>query len=287
MTRLLLRYRRTLVLSSALLLSFVLMTLQVRSQSALADLTKQILLTSVSPFLRIAALSRAATVALWNEYFDLRRVRRDNQFLREEIKQLRTQVGELREMALENYRLTHLLDMKGRAGTETVVARVIGKDATNWFRTILIDRGRNEGVQRHMAVVTTEGLVGRVIETTAFAARVQLITDPESAAGVLIQRSRVAGVAAGNQGGSLQIKYLPLMADVVEGDRVITSGLGGVFPKGIPLGRVLRSNRPNNGALFQETWVQPLADFSRLEEVMILKRLPSGDLSRGNGDRMQ
>jgi len=286
MTRLLLRYRRTLILSSALLLSFVLMTLQVRSQSALADLTKQILLTSVSPFLRIAALSKAATVALWNEYIDLRRVRRDNQFLREEVKQLRTQVGELRETALENYRLSHLLEMKGRAGTETVAARVIGKDATNWFRTILIDGGTNEGVQRHMAVVTNEGLVGRVVETTALAARVQLITDPESAVGVLIQRSRVAGVAAGGQGGSLQIKYLPLMADVVEGDRVITSGLGGVFPKGIPLGRVLRSNRPTNGALFQETWVQPLADFSRLEEVMILKRPPSGDQSRGNGDRM-
>ncbi len=286
MTRLLLRYRRTLILSSALLLSFVLMTLQVRSQSALADLTKQILLTSVSPFLRIAALSKAATVALWNEYIDLRRVGRDNQLLREETKQLRTQVGELREMALENYRLSHLLEMKGRVGTETIVAKVIGKDATNWFRTILIGRGANEGVQRHMAVVTTEGLVGRVVETTPLAARVQLITDPESAVGVLIQRSRVAGVAAGSQGGSLQIRYLPLMADVVEGDRVITSGMGGVFPKGIPLGRVLRSNRPTNGALFQETWVQPLADFSRLEEVMILKRAPAGDLSRGNGDHM-
>jgi rod shape-determining protein MreC len=137
-----------------------------------------------------------------------------------------------------------------------------------------------------MAVVTTEGLVGRVVETTALAARVQLITDPESAVGVLIQRSRVIGVAAGSQGGSVQIKYLPIMADVAVGDRIITSGMGGVFPKGIPLGRVLRSNRPTNGALFQETWVQPLADFSRLEEVMVLKRPPSDDLSRGNGEPM-
>ncbi len=286
MTRLLLRYRRTLVLSSALLLSFVLMTLQVGSQSALADLTKQVLLTSISPFLRVAALGKAATVALWNEYIDLRRVRRDNQFLREEIKELRGQVGDLREMVLENSRLGHLLEMKSQVGTQTVVARVIGKDATNWFRTILIDRGANEGIKRHMAVVTTEGLVGRVVETTALAARVQLITDPESAVGVLIQRSRVIGVAAGSQGGSVQIKYLPIMADVAVGDRIITSGMGGVFPKGIPLGRVLRSNRPTNGALFQETWVQPLADFSRLEEVMVLKRPPSDDLSRGNGEPM-
>ncbi len=278
MTRLLLRYRRTLILSSTLLLSFVLMTLQVRSQSALADLTKQILLTSISPFLRVAAVSKAATVALWNEYIDLRRVRRDNQFLKEEVRQLRAQVGELRETALENYRLSHLLEIRNRVGTEALAAKVIGKDATNWFRTILIDKGANEGIQRHMAVVTPEGLVGRVVDVTALAARVQLITDPESAVGVLIQRSRVAGVAAGSHGGIVQIKYLPLMADVIVGDRVITSGMGGIFPKGIPLGRVLRSSRPTNGALFQETEVQPLAEFSRLEEVVVLKRPPAGDL---------
>jgi rod shape-determining protein MreC len=278
MTRLLLRYRRALILSSTLLLSFVLMTLQVRSQSALADLTKQILLTSISPFLRVAAVSKAATVALWNEYIDLRRVRRDNQFLKEEVRQLRAKVGELRETALENYRLSHLLEIRNRVGTETLAAKVIGKDATNWFRTILIDKGANEGIQRHMAVVTPEGLVGRVVDVTALAARVQLITDPESAVGVLIQRSRVAGVAAGIHGGIVQIKYLPLMADVIVGDRVITSGMGGIFPKGIPLGRVLTSSRPTNGALFQETEVQPLAEFSRLEEVMVLKRPPASDL---------
>jgi rod shape-determining protein MreC len=286
MTRLLLRYRRGLILSSTLLLSFVLMTLQVRSQSALADLTKHILLTSVSPFLRIAAVGKVATVTLWNEYIDLRRVRRDNQLLKEETRQLRTQVGELRETALENYRLIGLLELRNRVGSEAVSAKVIGKDATNWFRTILIDRGANEGIQRHMTVVTAEGLVGRVVDVTALAARVQLITDPESTVGVLIQRSRVAGIAAGNQEGTVQIKYLPLMADVVIGDRVVTSGMGGVFPKGIPLGRVLRSSRPTNGALFQETWVQPLTDLSRLEEVLVLKQPPANDLPWGSGERL-
>ena len=286
MSRLLLRYRRTLILTSALLLSFVLMTLQVRSQSALAGLTKHILLTSISPFLRIASVSKAATVTLWNEYIDLRRVRRDNQLLKEEIRQLRSQVGELREMTLENYRLGHLLEMKSRVGTEALAAKVIGKDATNWFRTILIDQGANKGIQRHMAVVTTEGLVGRVVDVATLAARVQLITDPESTVGILIQRSRVAGIATGSQSGTVQIKYLPLMADVMAGDKVITSGMGGIFPKGVPLGRILRVSRPTNGALFQETWVQPLADFSHLEEVMILKRPPVSDLSLGGGERL-
>lgn len=279
MTRLLLRYRRTLVLPTVLLLAFVLMTLQARSGSAVATLTRHILLASVSPFLRLATKSVAATAALWHEYVDLRRVRYENQLLKEEIRQLGGLVDELHESSLENARLSQLLQMRNRAGRDAVVAKVIGKDATNWFRTILIDKGADRGIQRHMAVVTPEGLVGRVVDVAAATARVQLITDPESAVGVLTQRSRIVGVAAGSQGGTIQIKYLPLMADVAVGDRITTSGMGGVFPKGIPVGRVVRSSRPPNGALFQSTDVQPDADLSRLEEVMILKQPPESVLS--------
>jgi rod shape-determining protein MreC len=241
--------------------------------------TKQILLTSISPLLRVATKSFDITATVWNEYVDLRRVRRDNQLLKEEVRQLRTEVGELRETALEHARMGHLLQLGNRVGTEAVVARVIGKDTTNWFRTILIDTGANQGIQRHMAVVTREGLVGRVVDVTALASRVQLITDPESAVGVVIQRSRTIGVAAGSQGGAIQIKYLPLMADVAVDDRIITSGMGGIFPKGIPVGKVVRSSRPTNGTLFQLIEAQPYADFSRLEEVMVLKRPPSSGLS--------
>ena len=278
MTRLLLRYRRTLVLPTALLLAFVLMTLQARSGSSLALLTKHILLTSISPFLRLATKSFDITATIWNEYVDLRRVRRDNQSLKEEVRQLQAEVGELHETALEHARLSWLLQMGNRVGTEAVVAKVIGKDTTNWFRTILIDKGADRGIQRHTAVVTAEGLVGRVVDVTALASQVQLITDPESAVGVLIQRSRVVGVAAGSQEGTLQIKYLPLMADVAVGDRIITSGMGGIFPKGIPVGKVVRSSRPTNGTLFQLIEAQPHTDFSHLEEVMVLKRPPSNDL---------
>jgi rod shape-determining protein MreC len=284
MTQLLLRYRRALILSSTLLLSFVLMSLQVRSHSSLTDLTKQILLTSVSPALKVADLGRATVRSVWNEYIDLRHVRRDNLMLREQIRQLRTEVRELHERALEASRLGQLLQMRERVGAPALAARVIGKDATNWFRTILIDKGANAGVARHMPVVTSEGLVGRVIDVAPLAARVQLITDPESAVGCLVQRSRVTGVATGNLAGMIRIRYLPHMADVVVGDRVTTSGMGGVFPKGIPVGRVARSSRPG-GALFQETEVQPLVDFSRVEEVVVLTQPPTRDFSRETGEQ--
>jgi rod shape-determining protein MreC len=285
MTRLLLRYRRPLILSGTLLLSFVLLTIQARRESALADATKRTLLATISPVLRIAAVSKATTVGLWKEYIDLRRIRRTNQLLQEEVRFLRGQVGELQEAAQENSRLHSLLQMGSPPGAESVTAKVIGKDVTNWFRTILIDKGAKEGIQRQMAVVASEGLVGRVVDVMAGAARVQLITDPESSIGCVIQRSRVTGVAAGSQAGTVQIKYLPLMADVLVGDRIITSGMGGTVPKGIPLGKVTRSSRPS-GALFQETEVQALADFSRLEEVMVLKRSPQGDLPWGGGKRL-
>lgn len=284
MTRLLFRYRRTLVLSTALFLAFVLLTLQARSGSSLAIFTKQILLTSISPFLRVVTKSFDVTATVWHEYVDLRRVRRDNQFLREEVRQLRAELGELRETALEHARLSRLLQLDRRAGTEAVVARVIGKDTTNWFRTIVIDMGANRGIERHMAVVTSEGLVGRVVDVTATTSRVQLITDPESGVGVLIQRSRIIGIAAGSQGGAIQIKYLPLMADVAVGDRIITSGMGGIFPKGIPVGTVARTSRPTNGTLFQSIEAQPHADFSRLEEVIVLKQPPSSSLSWSGGE---
>jgi rod shape-determining protein MreC len=254
------------------------MTLQARSGSSFVLLTKQILLTSISPFLRFATKSVDITATLWNDYIDLRRVRRDNQSLREEIRQLRIEMGELNEIALEHARLSRLLQMGNRLGTGAVVARVIGKDTTNWFRTILIDRGADQGIRRQMAVVTAEGLVGRVVDVTPLASRVQLITDPESAVGVLTQRGRVIGIAAGSQEGAIQVKYLPLMADVAVGDRIITSGMGGIFPKGIPVGKVVQSSRPTNGTLFQLIEAQPHADFSRLEEVIVLTRPPSHDL---------
>jgi rod shape-determining protein MreC len=146
---------------------------------------------------------------------------------------------------------------------------VVGKDATNWFKTILIDRGSRAGLRRNLPVVSPAGLVGRVVEVTPSTARVQLITDPVSASGALMQRTRVTGIAIGNLDSGLRVRYLPLLADVVVGDNVVTSGMGGVFPKGIPVGRVTAVER-KSGALFQEAVLEPAVDLGRLEEVLVL-----------------
>lgn len=267
--RLLARFRRTTILTSALLLSFLLMTLQVRHESWVVAFTRQAVLFIVSPFIKITALTVRGVANTWWDYVDLRNVREENKHLRREGATLQRRIDQLEEQALETQRLQRLLAVRQTSQAEFLAARVVGKDATNWFKTILLDRGSQEGVRRNLPVLAPDGLVGRVVEVTPTSAKVQLLTDPVSAVGALIQRTRVTGIVTGNLGAGARVRYLPLMADVVVGDEMVTSGMGGVFPKGIPIGRISALER-RSGALFQEATIRPAVDLARLEEVLIL-----------------
>jgi rod shape-determining protein MreC len=260
------------ILTAALLLSFLLMTLQVRHESAVVTFTRQVVLFTVSPFIKVTAALVQGTRNVWRQYVDLRRLREENTRLQGEVVTLRRRIDQLEEQALETQRLQRLLAMRQSSRTEFVAARVVGKDATNWFKTILLDRGSREGVRRNQPVLAPDGLVGRVVEITPTSAKVQLLTDPVSAVGGLVQRTRVTGIVSGNLGAGTRVRYLPFLADVVVGDEVVTSGMGGVFPKGIPIGRITAVER-RSGALFQEATLQPVVDLGRLEEVMILTGL--------------
>ena len=278
--RLLARYRRATILTAALLLSFLLMTLQVRHETAVVTVTRQVLLFLASPFIKVTAASVQGVSDIWRDYVDLRGLRGENKRLQHEAATLRRRLDQLAEQALETQRLQRLLAMRETPQPEFLTARVVGKDATNWFKTILLDRGSLEGVRRNQPVLAPDGLVGRVVEVTPTSARVQLLTDPVNAVGGLIQRTRVTGIVSGNLGAGARVRYLPLLADVVVGDVVVTSGMGGVFPKGIPVGRITSVER-RSGALFQEATLQPTVDLSRLEEVLILKALEPGASSAG------
>ncbi len=273
--RLLARHRRAVILTVALVLSFLLMTLQVRHEAAVVTFTRQVVLFSVSPFIKVTAALFRGTRNLWRDYVDLRHLREENKHLQGEVAVLQRRVDQLKEQSLETQRLQRLLAMRESPRAGFLTARVVGKDATNWFKTILLDRGSQEGVRRNQPVLAPDGLVGRVVEVTPTSAKVQLLTDPVSAVGGLVQRTRVTGIVSGNLGAGARVRYLPLLADVVVGDEVVTSGMGGVFPKGIPVGRITAVER-RSGALFQEASLQPLADLGRLEEVMILTALDGG-----------
>ncbi len=267
--RLLAKYRRTVVLASAILFSFLLMTMEVRREENLTPFLKRLLLESVSPFLKATRYVKQTAQETWDNYVDLRFVRQENRRLHEEIEALQTRFRVLEEARGENQRLKTLLGLRESLSFTVAPAGVVGKDATNWFHSVLIDRGSRHGIERHMAVIAPGGLVGQVVEVTPSSARVQLITDPVSSVGALLQSSRVTGLLVGAQSGRIRIRYLPVRAEVRAGEVVVTSGLGGVYPKGILVGKVVAVDR-RSGALFQEATVEPGIDFSRLEEVLIV-----------------
>ena len=267
--RLLARYRRTLVLGSAVLLSFLLMTTEVRQEESLTPFLRRVLLETVSPFLKATAYLKDTVAGIWGSYVDLRAVRTENLRLKEEIGALELRARVLEEERRENLRLKNLLELREREPFRFVAARVVGKDATNWFHSLLIDQGTRHGIQRHSAVITPGGLVGQAVDVSRSSARVQLITDPVSSVGVMLQNSRVTGLLVGTQSERLRIKYLPIRAEVRVGEVVITSGLGGVYPKGIMVGTVVSVDK-RSGALFQEATVEPSVDLSRLEEVLVV-----------------
>lgn len=187
-----------------------------------------------------------------------------------ENRRLRSELGHLVEVRLENERLGRLLDFRETTDIQAraLPARVIAEDASSWFRTVVIDRGRKDGVTEGLPVVVAEGVVGRVIKSAADESRVLLITDASSAIAGLVQRSRARGVCRG-RGDLLTFDFAMHWEEIEVGDLIVTSGMGGVFPKGLSIGTVKRVEMNENG-LFQSVEVAPAVDFYRLEEVLVL-----------------
>jgi len=199
-------------------------------------------------------------------------VEEENRRLRGEIGALREENNRLQEALLAAKRLERLAPLQEHRAA-AVPANVFARDASSWFKTILVDKGEIDGVSRDMAVAVAEGLVGRVIEVFPSAAKVLLITDPNSGVDVIVQRTRAQGIMEGRVEEFCTLKYVRKMDDVQVGDKVITSGLGGIFPKGLLAGTVTRVEKKRPG-IFQTVEVAPTADLSRLEEVLILSEEP-------------
>ncbi|UCG14460.1 MAG: rod shape-determining protein MreC [Deltaproteobacteria bacterium] len=220
---------------------------------------------------------------VWRGYFHLVGLESENTALKGELQELRRQLNDYREAYLANQRLRALLNFKKSIATPLLPAEVVAFDPSGWFQTILIDKGKKDRVVRDMAVVSADGLVGRVIGVSAHHAKVLLILDGNSAVDALVQRSRVRGILAGRGRQRCLLKYVQRNEDVQKGDQVISSGMGGVFPKGLLLGKVENVVRGSSG-LFQTVEVEPAADFSRLEEVMVVVQPPPEDPARiGSG----
>ena len=196
--------------------------------------------------------------------------RQENARLRGEIDLLKRSIEESRPVLEENQRLKEILGFRKSVPFATMPAEVIGRDASNWSNSVIIDKGASSGIQPNRAVLSTRGLVGRILEVGRYSSRILLITDPNSRVGVVIQRNRQGGMLVGRPDGKCKMIYIALDSDVTKGDKVVTAGLGTAFPRGIMVGTVAEVGK-ERGRLYKYAIIRTSQDMSKLEEVLCIK----------------
>jgi len=233
--------------------------------------------TAFSTKLRMMFVQLGTPLVKLGDYFPFvhsrRLLARQNEGLRHDNNALRQEVRVLGETGRENLRLLQLLNLKEHTAYRNVTARVIGRDASNWWKSIQIDRGINDGVRDQMPVLNASGLVGKTISVSRGEARVLLLVDPNCKVSALLQDSREPGVVSGAESAfrpHCVMTYVNRDAKIKVGEPVITSGLGGIFPKGIFIGTVTRAQLNKQTDMYQDVDIAPAADFQRLEEVMVI-----------------
>ena len=204
-----------------------------------------------------------------HSYFWLVGVGEENRLLTEEVRRLRTEIVTLKEKDLENKRLKEILTLKSKLDYPTLVAQIIGEDASGLFRTVLINKGTTDGVFPDMAVTVPEGIVGKIVRSSGTMAQVAMITDPSMSVDCRVERTRDRGLLTGSYSYSCVLQYLNKEVKLKKGDLVVTSGLDGIFPKGMVAGTI-DSIRSSEHGLFVEAIVTPDAKISELEEVVVI-----------------
>jgi rod shape-determining protein MreC len=230
------------------------------------------------PFLEMSARAQASVEFLIYRAKGYTELQTEQTDLRKQLSELSTRMAQVAELERENRNLRAMLDFKNRSEFKLVSAKVIGRDPSNWWNTILIDRGSADRVERDMPVITVEGLVGKIIEVTTNNSRVLLLIDENCKISAWLQDSRQYGIVQGNAlagGGDFACKmlYLDRSTEIKPHDKVLTSGLGGIFPKGILVGTVTSVPQSPSEAqksnLYQEIRIRPTVDLARIEEVFI------------------
>ncbi|MGH7374489.1 MAG: rod shape-determining protein MreC [Candidatus Rokuibacteriota bacterium] len=271
------RVRRYGILLAVLLVSLLLLTLQTRGGGT--GRAGELVTIAVTPVQSLLVRIHRGALGFWANYLDWKSVRRENATLRGENEQLRVQAMQVGETRGENVRLRRLLVLRDRLPLATVAGEVIGREAGGWVRSLTVNRGRGDGIAQQTPVIVPDGLVGRVVQVHRGAAVIQLLNDPASTVGAVVQRTRTAGLVEGDAGGTVRFKFMARDgASVAAGDLVVTSGLGTLFPKGLPVGRVVRVE-DKGSALFHFAVLTPAVDFSRVEEVLLVTGQTTQDLA--------
>ena len=266
--------RAIFILVPLLLLHLTLLSLQVEHPGG-SLLFRNWVLHASAPFLEVSSSIHRALAYGWTHYVGLRGARAQNDVLQKRVEQLTLREDTLRQVEVENTRLRELLGLKQTVPLETVAARVVGRVPAYLANVVYIDRGTDDGVKVNTPVLAATAVVGRTILVSRFNSQVQLITNNDASLGVMIERTRSPGVLTGSGQPVLNLDYIANSEQVEIDDIVVTSGLDGLFPKGLRVGKVVQSQKGK--AAFRVIRVEPFADLLRLEEVLVLPAGSAGE----------
>ena len=267
------KIRKVVLLGSLVAACLLLLTLQMRGHGAMA---RDVFAVVTTPIQTGLAKASRATFGLWATYLDWKNVRAENRRLREEVQELRVQGLRVVETDDENRRLRRLLALQEHLPLTTLSGEIIAREWGGWIRSLTVNRGRGDNVPRLTAVISPNGLVGRVVDVRPGVSIVQVLTDPTSTVGAHVLRTRTPGIVEGDPRGTLRFKFMARDgASIQGGDVLVTAGQGGLFPRGIPIGTV-RSIDNRGAALFHYAELTPAVDFARVDEVLLV----TGDSQR-------
>ena len=230
---------------------------------------KRIVIFIVAPLQDFVTGSTRFVRDVWRCYFYLASAAKENVYLKKSLAHALEKNNRLKEMELSNSRLLNLLNFQKNQYDKVLAAEVISIDPSPWFKTVIINKGKVDGLEKEMPVVVSEGIVGQITAVSAQYSRVLMIVDQNCAVDALVQRTRARGIIKGELSGTCFFDYVLHRHDVLEGDTVVSSGLDGVFPKGLRIGYVSEVIRGDAG-VFQEVTVIPFVDFEKLEEVLVV-----------------
>ncbi len=273
MENLLARHRNVTILVAVLFAEVVGLAVQVK-RTADTDSTRLIrvwTVSAVTPLEKAFAAAQGSISGAWRNYFYLRGVRAQNRKLQDEIEQLRLQQVRLAEDAGQARRLQRLLGFKEQFIAKTLPAQVIGSSGSDMSRVVYIDKGEGDGVMQDMAVITADGVVGKILRVFPTSSQVLLINDPSSGVGAILEKSRLQGVIKGTANGELVLEKMMSDERVEPGDQLQTSGGDQIFPKGLPIGTV-KSVSPGRD-VFLKIRVKPAAQLNQLEEVLVITQV--------------
>jgi rod shape-determining protein MreC len=229
---------------------------------------ERLTMTLVAPFQMMFSRSLEFSQGIWGAYFASVREARENPRLRRELAEALELRNRCLELELENERLRKFIEFQSPENETLVAAKVIGRSPSPWVKTIMIDKGSDEGIRRGLPVMVSEGIVGQVITVAERYAMVLLVTDRNSAVDALVQSSRARGIVKGNNSDQCSFCYALRKDDIQPGEMIVSSGLDGVFSKGLRIGQVI-DVRKENSELFQTILLETCVDFEKLEEVLV------------------